>query len=98
MARILYFVTDMDPMSIKLALEHKDNEVGICLLQDAVYFGCKEKNGILAEAIKRGIHVFVAKKDVELRGLAELIHGKIKALEYSKIIDLVLNYERIVNI
>jgi len=87
-------------MSIKLALEHKDSEVGICLLQDAVYFGCKGKNGngTLVEAIKHDIQVFAAKKDVELRGLTELIHPEIKVLDYGEIIDLVLNYERIVNI
>ena len=90
----------MDPMSIKLALEHKDSEVGICLLQDAVYFGCKGKNGngTIAEAIKRGIQVFAAKKDVELRGLTELIHPEIKVLDYGEIIDLVLNYEQVINI
>ncbi len=87
-------------MSISLALGHKDSEVGICLLQDAIYFGCKGKKGkgMLTEAIKRGIHVFTAKKDVELRGLTELIHPEIKVLDYGEIIDLVLSYERIVNI
>jgi sulfur relay protein TusB/DsrH len=100
LARILYFVTDEDPMSIKLASEHKNSEIGICLLQDAVYLGCKRKNGngTLAEAIKHNIQVFAAKKDVELRGLTELIHRKIKVIDYGEIIDLVLNYERIVNI
>lgn len=100
MAKILYFVTSMEPMGIKLALEHKNSEVGICLLQDAVYFGCKGKNGngTVAEAIKRGTHVFAAKKDIELRGLKKLIHPEIKVLGYGEIIDLVLNYERIVNI
>jgi len=100
MAKILYFVTDMEPMSIKLALEHKDSEVAICLLQDAVYFGCKGKSGnaTVAEAIKRGAHVLAAKKDVELRGLNKLIHPEIKVLGYGEIIDLVLDYERIVNI
>ena len=99
MARILYFVTDMDQMSTRLALEHKDDEVGICLMQDAVYFGCKGKNanGMLAEAIKRGIQVFTAKKDVELRGLTELIQPEIKVLSYSGIIDLVFKYDRIIN-
>jgi sulfur transfer complex TusBCD TusB component (DsrH family) len=64
----------MDPISLKFALERKDGEVGICLLQDAVYFGCKGKdsNGNLAAAIKRGIQVFVAKRDVELRGLTSI--------------------------
>jgi sulfur relay protein TusB/DsrH len=100
MAKILYFVTDMDPMSIRLASEHKDSEVGICLLQDAVFFGCKGKNGngMLAEAVKRGVSVFAAKKDVELRGLTRLLHSEIKVLDYSEIIDLVLSYERVVNI
>jgi sulfur relay protein TusB/DsrH len=100
MAKILYFVTDMEPMSIKLALEHKDSEVAICLLQDAVYFGCKGKNGkiTIAEAIRQGAQVFAAKKDVELRGLKKLIHPEIKVLDYAEIIDLVLDYERIINI
>ncbi len=100
MARILYFVTDMDPVSTRIALEHKHSEVGICLLQDAVYFGCKGKNGngILAEAIKHGISIFAAKRDVELRGLTRLLHREIRVLDYGEIIDLVLNYERIINI
>ena len=100
MAKILYFVTSTEPMGIKLALEHTDSEVGICLLQDAVYFGCKGKNGsgTVAEAIKHGTHVFAAKKDIELRGLKKLIHPEVKVLGYGEIIDLVLNYERIINI
>ncbi len=100
MAKILYFVTSMEPTSIKLALEHTDSEVGICLLQDAVYFGCKGKTekGTVAEAIKHGVHIFAAKKDVELRGLKKLIHPEIKLLGYDEIIDLVLNYEKIINI
>jgi sulfur relay protein TusB/DsrH len=100
MTRILYFITDIDPMGIQLASEHKDSEVGICLLQDAVYFGCKAKNGngALTEAVKRGASVFAAKRDVELRGLTKLLHSKIKLLDYGEIIDLILNYERVVNI
>jgi sulfur relay protein TusB/DsrH len=90
----------MDSSYLRFALEHKDREVGICLLQDAVYLGCKGKNGkaTLADAIARGIPVFAAQKDVELRGLGPLIHPKIKALDYGDIIDLVLNYERVINI
>lgn len=98
MTRILYFVTDKAPVSVRLALESKNNEVGICLMQDAVYLGCKEKNGILAEAIKHGILVFAAKRDVELRGLLKFIYPEVRVLDYSEIIDLVLDYERVVNI
>ena len=64
MTKILYFVTDTDPVGIRLALEQKDGEVGICLLQDAVYFGCKGRkgNGTLTEAIKRGHIGFCSQK------------------------------------
>lgn len=100
MAKILYFVTDMDPISIKLALEHEGHDVGICLLQDAVYFGCKGKTGNenLATAIERGITIFAVKRDVELRGLIKLTRPEIKVLGYDEIIDLILDYERVINI
>ena len=102
MAKILYFITDMDPIGIRLALEckatHKGNDVGICLLQDAVYFASKGKDGNVAEVMKNGILVNAAKRDVELRGLTKLLREGIKVLNYSEIIDLVLTYERIVNI
>ena len=103
MAKILYFITDMDPTGIRLALEykaeHRDNQVGICLLQDAVYFASKGKrDSNVAEALESGIPVHVAKRDVELRGLTKLLQEEIKILDYSEIIDLVLTYERIVNI
>ena len=90
----------MDPVGIKLALEHKEKEIGICLLQDAVYFACKGKKGneMLASTINRGIQVFAAKKDVELRGLTELIHPEVKSLSYNEIIDIVLDFEAVVNI
>lgn len=85
-------------MAIELALEHKDHEVGICLLQDAVYFGCKGKKGeLITQAIKRGIPVFAAKKDIELRDLVKLLHPDIKTIDYGGIIDLVLKYERVIN-
>jgi sulfur relay protein TusB/DsrH len=99
MAKILYFITDMDPIGIQLALEHKGDEIGICLLQDAVYYGCKGRNDVdLTSAIKKGIPIYVAKKDVELRGITKLLHSEIKILDYSEIIDLIFNYERIVNL
>ena len=88
----------MEPASIKLASEHKDDEVGICLLQDAVFLGCKGKTETLAIAIRDGIQTFAAKKDIELRGIAALIHPEIKPLYYHEIIDLILNFEHIINL
>lgn len=86
-------------MSIRFALEHKDSDVGICLLQDAVYLGCKGRrvNRTLSTALKHGIPVFAAKKDVELRGLQTLLYPEINVIDYDAIIDLVLKYEQIIN-
>lgn len=103
MAKILYFITDMDPTGIRLALEykaaHKDNHVGICLLQDAVYFASKgRKDSNVAEVMESSIPVYIAKRDAELRGLTKLLQEETKVLDYNEIIDLVLTYERIVNI
>lgn len=104
MTKILYFITDMDQIGIQLGLGQKDMEedveIGICLLQDAVYFGCDGRKGMgtVTEAIKRGIQVFAAKRDVELRGLTQLLNKKIRVLDYTEIIDLIFNYEKIVNI
>ena len=98
MTKILYFVTGAETVAMKFALEHKDSEVGICLLQDAVYMSSKGKRGQVAEeAIKRGIQIFAAKKDVELRGLTTHLVNGIKLLGYDEIIDLVLKYEHIIN-
>jgi len=104
MTKILYFITDMDPLGVELALKQKEMgksmEVGICLLQDAVYFGCHGRKGIgtVTEAIKHGIQVFAAKKDVELRGLTKLLNKEIRILDYAEVIDLIFSYEKIVNI
>jgi len=98
MTKILYFITDMDSMGIQLALEHKGDEIGICLLQDAVYYGCKgRRNESMINAIKKGIPIYATKRDVELRGLTKLLYREVKILDYSEIINLIFDYERIVN-
>ena len=99
MTDLLYFVTEKDSTSINLALDHKNVNVGICLLQDAVYLGVQcQKDGKFNDAVKRGIPIYAAKNDVKLRGLENLINSGIKLLDYSEIVDLVIKYNRIINI
>ena len=98
MTDLLYFVTEKDPASISLASDHKNVNVGVCLLQDAVYLGVQcQKDEKINDAVKRGIPIYAAKKDVKLRGLEKLINREIKLLDYSEIVDLVLKYNRIIN-
>jgi sulfur relay protein TusB/DsrH len=99
LTELLYFVTQKDPTSVNLALGHKNVDVGICLLQDAVYLGVQcQKDGKLDAAVKRGIPIYAAKNDVKLRGLDNLINQEIKLLDYNEIVDLVIKYNRIINI
>ena len=99
MVKILYFITDVDPISLELAREHIGQEVGICLLQDAVYFAhsTEHRNRILTEALHQKIPVFAAKRDIQSRGLTNLVHPEVQLLDYGGIIDLVFDYDRIVN-
>ena len=98
MTDILYFVTQKDTTSINLALDHKDVNVVICLLQDAVYLAVNsQKDSKFDEAIKQGIQVYAAKNDVNLRGLKNLISSEVKLLDYSEIVVLVTKYSRIIN-
>lgn len=98
MTDLLYFVTEKDPACITLASAHKNVDVGICLLQDAVYLGVqRQKDGAFNAAVKSGIPIYAAKRDVNLRGLEKLINSEIKLLDYSEIIDLVIKYNRVIN-
>ena len=98
MTDLLYFVTEKDATSLTLASAHKNVNVGICLLQDAVYLGVKcPKEGKFNDALKSGIQIYAAKKDVNMRGLDKLINSEIKLLDYSEIVDLVIKYNRIIN-
>jgi sulfur relay protein TusB/DsrH len=100
MAKILYFITDRDSLGLQLAIEHEDQEVGICLLQDAVYFAhsTESRNKLVKAAIKRSIPIFAAKRDIQLRGLTTLILPDVHLLDYEEIIDLVFDYDQIINL
>ena len=98
MTNILYFVTQKDATSINLASEHKNVDVAVCLLQDAVYLAVKRQNDSTCNnAIKQGIPVYASKNDVNLRGLENQINPEVKLLDYSEIVDLVTKYNQIIN-
>ena len=98
MTNILYFVTQKDATSINLASEHKNVDVGVCLLQDAVYLAINsQKDRKFDDSIKQDIQLYAAKNDVNLRGLMNLISSKVKLLDYSEIVDLVTKCRRIIN-
>lgn len=95
--KILYFITDEDNTGLKLALENKEDDITICLLQNAVYFANKTVKEI-SEALEQNKTVMACKEDVEIRGLKNLIFNKIKLIDYGEIIDTVLANDSIINL
>lgn len=95
--KIIYFITSQDITGLKLALENKDDEKTICLLQNAVYFANKTVKET-SDALNQGIKVFACKEDVNIRGLDNHILDKVEIKDYGEIIDLVFNHDTIINI
>ena len=94
--KIVYFITGEDKTGIELALENKEDEKKICLLQNAVYFANKTVKEI-SNAINQGIGVIACKEDVEVRGLKDLIFEQVELKDYGEIIDIVLANDSIIN-
>jgi len=94
--KILYFITDEDKTGIKLALENKDDDITICLLQNAVYLATRAGKEI-EEALNNNKQVIACKDDVEIRGLKNLIFENVKLFDYGEIIEEVLSNDSIIN-
>ncbi len=93
----LYFITDEDETGIELALENKENDITICLLQDAVFFANKT-NKLISEALNQNKTVIVVKEDIEKRGLTNIINNKVNALDYGEIIDKIFEHDSVINL
>ena len=76
----------------RLALENKDDEVSLVLMQNAVYFAAKKGTGI-DEALDQGKVVYASKKDVVLRGIQKLLPETVKLANYGEIVDIVFNQD-----
>ena len=98
MSKILFFLTCKDTTGIELALEHdgESDQMSMCLLQDAVYHANKS-NLSIQEFSKIG-KIYAVKEDVEKRGIESYINDEIKLLNYSEVIDLVLENDNIINL
>jgi len=95
--KIIYFISNEEKTGIELALENKEDDLTICLIQNAVYSANKTEK-ILSDALSRDINVIACKEDVERRGLNKFIFEQVKLLSYGEIIDEVLSNDSIINI
>jgi len=94
--QILYLISDEDKTGIELALENKDVDITIVLIQNAVYFATKN-NKTISEALEQNMNVIACKEDVDRRGLNNLIFEKIKLCKYDELIDVILENQSIIN-
>ncbi|MBD3350606.1 MAG: sulfurtransferase complex subunit TusB [Candidatus Lokiarchaeota archaeon] len=96
MKKVLYFISAQSTAGVELALENKEDEVSILLLQNAVYCGTKKCSEV-ANAIKENKKVYVLKEDVELRGIQSLLLDGIEMVDYNGVIDVTFAQDTIVN-
>ena len=97
MGKKVYLITDEDKTGIELALEIKgDEEITICLLQDAVFFANK-KTPEIGEAINQKFKVVACKEDIDRRGIHKFIFDEVVLQDYSEIVDTLLEADKIIN-
>ena len=97
MKKTLVLMSDKDEKGIKIASTTKSEDIAVCLMQDAVYLAAKGKK-LCDTLISQKKKIYAITKDVQLRGLnKELIYPEVQLIDYPAVIDLVLEYENIIN-
>ncbi len=97
MLKILYSITLEDDKGIRLALEDKENDVSILLLQNAVYFAQKHRGDLIESALKQKHKILAVKEDVVLRGIQDMLHDGIVLVEHSDVADIAFEHKTIIN-
>ena len=97
MKKTLILMSDMDEKAIEIATKVESQEIAVCLMQNAVYLSAKGKK-LFDALISQKKKIFAIEKDVNIRGLnKDLIYSEVKLIDYPDVIDLVLEYENIIN-
>ena len=98
MSKILFFLTCRDVTGLEMAIEYgnKSETITICLIQDAVY-NANKTNHFIQELIKKG-PIYAGKEDIEKRGLQNYLNPEVELLDYSQIIDLILDSDNLINL
>ena len=97
MVKTLLLMSDADEKGIKVAMDPENQDITVCLLQNATYLAAKGKK-LLDTLISQNKKIYALEKDVNLRGLnKDLIYSEVKLIDYGAVIDLVLENENIIN-
>ena len=97
MVKTLVLISDTDENGIKIASSPEAKDIAVCLMQNAVYLSAKGKK-LLDTLISQKKQIYAIENDVNLRGLNKnLIYPEVKLINYSEVIDLVLEHENIIN-
>lgn len=83
---------------VAAALKKISDEVALLLVQDGVFMidkGCPHSK----EVTDLGLKVFAAKPHVEERGIANRLVTDVQLIEYSEIVDVIMEqYDRVVSL
>ena len=101
--RTLVIISHLDEgfLSIAEGLRERGEEVGVVLLQDAVYLALKngEYSESMKQAMEKGVEFHIMARDVERRGVTGKILPSIKIIDFDELIDLLFRkHQRVINL
>jgi sulfur relay protein TusB/DsrH len=92
---------EFDSLTLVDILKEKGEEVGVVLIQDAVYLalGNNEHSGAVKDLLSKGVGFHLLAKDVEKRGVQDYLISDVDLIDYDQLIDLLFSEnQRVINL
>jgi sulfur relay protein TusB/DsrH len=101
--RTLLFLNkkEVDSLTLIERLKEKGEDVGVVLVQDAVYLslGNNEHSGAVKDLLGKGVNFHVLAKDLEKRGVQDYLISDMELIDYDRLIDLLFSEDqRVINL
>nr|MDO8081310.1 DsrH/TusB family sulfur metabolism protein [Candidatus Freyarchaeota archaeon] len=101
--KTLFFLNkkEFDSLTLVEKLKEKGEEVGVVLIQDAVYLalGNNEHSGAVKDLLGKGVGFHVLAKDAERRGVQDYLISDVELIDYDRLIDLLFSEgQRVINL
>ncbi|WXG39237.1 MAG: sulfurtransferase complex subunit TusB [Candidatus Freyarchaeum deiterrae] len=101
--RTLIFLNkkEFDSLTLVEKLKEKGKDVGVVLIQDAVYLalGNNEHSGAVKDLLGKGVSFHALAKDLEKRGVQDYLISDVELIDYDRLIDLLFSEDqRVINL
>lgn len=91
---------ESDSLALIEKLKERGEDVGVILIQDAVYLslGNNEHSEMVKDLLEKGVNFHVLAKDVKMRGVQEYLISDLDLMDYDQLVDLLFGEnQRVIN-